>query len=110
MLARPVAVAVTMTMGVTAEAAPARSVTVVVSCRLPLGHVVEDQRLHGDRHRVRGESDFTQVDVVEIDEYDAVDHQQFRLHTQVLAQHTAERLSQVAVENQVERLFARDLN
>ena len=80
MLARPVTVAMTMT--ITDEAAPARSVA--VACRLPLGHVVEDQRLHGDRHRVRGKPDFAQVDVVEIDEHDTVDHQNLRLDAQII--------------------------
>src|SRR5580698_798253 len=107
MLAGPMAMAVTMTVTMAFTVAVAMG---VMRQRLPRGHVVENQRLHGNGHGVRGKANPAQVDVVEIDEHDAVDHQQFRLDTEILAQHPTQGLRQVAVENQVERLFARDLS
>src|SRR5689334_3960880 len=53
---------------------------------------VEDQRFDRHRHRVGGHADAAEVDVVEIPQHDAVDHQQFAFDVALLAQDVTKRL------------------
>ena len=65
--------------------------------------VVEHQRLHRHRHRLRGPADAAQVDVIQIPEHYAVDHQHFARDPHFLAQDRAQRLRDVAVEHKEQR-------
>src|SRR5882672_11654435 len=68
--------------------------------------LAEHQRLDRDRHRVRWQTDAAEVDVIEVPQRHAVDHQDLVLELELLAQNRTERLRDVAVEHQVERLAA----
>ena len=70
--------------------------------------LAEDQRLDGHRHGVGGQPDAPKIDVVEIHQHDAVDHQDFALDAEFFPQDGAERLGHVAVEHDIDRLPPRD--
>src|SRR5580698_3977341 len=58
----------------------------------PTRVLAEYERLDGDRHRVGRHADAAEVDVVEIHQDDAVDHQDFARDIELFAQDRAERL------------------
>ena len=64
---------------------------------------VEHQRFDGDRHRVGRHADAAEVDVVEIPQHHAVDHQELAFDIKLVAQDMTERLRHVAIEHDVER-------
>src|SRR5690348_6586657 len=70
--------------------------------------LAEHQRLDGHRHGVGGIADAAEVDVVEVPQHDAVDREKLALDVHLVTQDVAERLSDVAVEHDVDRLPARD--
>src|SRR5919109_4111416 len=70
--------------------------------------LAEQERLDGDRHGVGRHPDAPEVDVVEVAQDDAVDRQDLALDQELLAQDGAQRLRDVAVEHDVDRLLALD--
>src|SRR5712692_10745258 len=68
----------------------------------------EYQRLDGHRHGMRGHADAPEVDVVEIAQRDAVEHQQLRADAPVLLEDRSQGLRNVAVEDHEDRLFRLD--
>src|SRR6185312_13458898 len=92
-MARAVLVAVAMVVAVRV-AAHARAARVLA----------EHQRLDGDGHGVRGHAHAAEVDVVEIPERHAVDHQHLGGEAPLFLEERAQRMRDVAVEHQVERL------
>src|SRR3954469_17605468 len=66
--------------------------------------LAEDERLDGHRHRMRGHADAAEVDVVEIPQRDAVDHQHFAAQPEVLLEDRADGVPDVAVEDEIDRL------
>src|ERR1700687_3608399 len=64
----------------------------------------EHQRLDGDRNGVGGQPDAAEVDVVEIHQHHAVDDEDVARDAEFLAQDRAQRLGDVAVEHDVDRL------
>jgi hypothetical protein len=68
------------------------------------GILAEDQRLDGNRHGVRRHADAPEVDVVEVAQGDAVDDEQLRLDPPVVLEDAAERVGDIAIENEIERL------
>ena len=99
----PVRMAVTVTVGVII-------VVMVDTLRRPaaLHLLAEHQRLDGDRHGVGRHADTAEVDVVEIAQHHAVDAKDLALDQELLAQDRAERLRDVAVEHDVDRLLVLD--
>ena len=57
----------------------------------------ENQRLDGDRHRIRRHADTPEVDVIEIPQHHPVDGEDLAFNEQFLSQNRAERLRDVAV-------------
>src|SRR5437868_6731873 len=51
----------------------------------PAGVLAEDERLDGDRHRVRGQPDAAEVDVVEVHQHQPVDDEDVAFDAEVLA-------------------------
>src|SRR3954466_4207965 len=74
----------------------------------PPGILVEEKRLDGNRHGARGQADAPQIDVVEIDERNAVDREDLAFHPALLAQDRTEGLRHVAVEHDVDRVAMRE--
>src|SRR5712691_2851736 len=70
----------------------------------PARVLAEHQRLDGDRHGVGRHADAAEIDVVEVHQGDAVDHQDLARHIELLAQNRAERLRHVALQHDVDRL------
>src|SRR5215467_13585682 len=70
--------------------------------------LAEQQRLDRHRHGVGRHADAAEIDVVEIAQHDAIDRQYLALDQKFFAQDRAERLRDVAVEHDVERLPALD--
>ena len=70
--------------------------------------LVEYQRLDGDRHGVGRHANTAEVDVVEIPQHHAIDHQHVAFDVKLLAQDMAERLRHVAVEHDVKRALLGD--
>src|SRR3954466_16033262 len=68
----------------------------------------EQQRLDRDRHGERRHADAAEIDVVEVAQHHAVDGQDLALDQQLLAQDRPERLGDVAVEHEIDRLLALD--
>src|SRR5690242_16729027 len=68
----------------------------------------EHQRLDRHGHRVRRHADAPEVDVVEVAQRNAVDDQQLGGDAHVLLEDAAERLRDVAVEDEVNRFFPTD--
>src|SRR6476660_9253162 len=68
----------------------------------------EQQRLDRDRHGERRHADAAEIDVVEIAQHHAVDGQDLALDQQLLAQNRPERLGDIAVEHEIDRLLALD--
>src|SRR5262249_41568360 len=69
---------------------------------------VEDERFDRHRHRMRRQADAAEIDVVEIPEHDAVDREDVARDAHLLAQDRAERLGDVAVEHDEQRLARGD--
>src|SRR3954470_5966187 len=72
------------------------------------GILVEEQRLHRYRHRAGGQPDPAEIDVIEVEQRNAVDDEDLALHAALLAQDRAQRLRDVGVEDQIERMPMRD--
>src|SRR5689334_20260780 len=70
--------------------------------------LAEHQRLDGHRNGIGGIADAAEIDVVEVPQDYAVDCEKLALHVHLVAQDVAKRLSDVAVEHDVDRLPARD--
>src|SRR5262245_52206253 len=68
--------------------------------------LAEQQRLDRHRHGVGRHADAPEIDVVEIAQHHPVDSQDLALDQKLLAQDRAERLRNVAVEHDVDRLPA----
>src|SRR3954469_14789540 len=68
----------------------------------------EQQRLDRNRHGERRHADTAKIDVVEVAQHHAVDGQDLALDQQFLAQDRPERLGDVAVEHEIDRLLALD--
>src|SRR5918994_1869337 len=66
--------------------------------------LAEYQRLDGHRHSVRRHADSTEIDIVKIPQHDAVDHQDLAFHPLFFAQDRAQRLRDVAVQHDIQRL------
>jgi len=49
----------------------------------------ENERFHGDRHRLRGHADASEIDVVEVPQRHPVDHQDLAAYVQFFAQDRA---------------------
>src|SRR5439155_2851093 len=64
--------------------------------------LAEYQGFDGDGNGLRGHANAPQVDVVEIPEDDAVDHENFAVDAHFAAQDGAERLRDVPVDHDVE--------
>src|ERR1700704_5010423 len=74
----------------------------------PARILAEDQRLDGHRHREGRIADAAEINIVEVPQHHAVDHQELARHPHLVPQDVAERLRHVAVEHDVERLARRD--
>src|SRR5262249_17744394 len=72
------------------------------------GILAEQQRLERHRHGVGRHADAAEVDVVEVAQDNAVDGEHLALDVELLAQYGAERLRDVAVEHDVDRLLRGD--
>src|SRR5262245_10965859 len=95
-------------------------VTIVVVVMMPVAVMVvarvvgvprifaEYERLDRDRHRVRRQPDAAEVYVIEVPQRHAVDHQDLVLELELFAQYRAERLRDVPVQHDIERLAAGD--
>src|SRR4026208_958255 len=70
--------------------------------------LAEHQRLYRHRHRARGHADATEVDIVEIAQRDAVEHQQLGADRPILLHDATHGLRYVTVEDQVDRAAAAD--
>src|SRR5215831_15471719 len=70
--------------------------------------LAEHQRLDGDRYGVGRHADAPEVDIVEVAQHHAVDGEDLALDQEFLAQDRAQRLGDVAVEHDVDRLPALD--
>jgi hypothetical protein len=68
----------------------------------------EDERLDRNWYGVGGHPDAAKIDVVEIAQHHAVDRQDLALDQELLAQDRAERLGDIAIEHDVDRLFTLD--
>jgi hypothetical protein len=68
----------------------------------------EHQRFDRHRHRKRGHSNATEIDIVEIPQHYAVDDQELAFDAELVAQDVAERLRHVAVEHDEDRFFPGD--
>src|SRR5215475_15005961 len=105
-------VMVMMTVAVVTMAVIMRMIMVVMMDALvwtaALRAFAEHERLDGDRDGVGGHPDATEIDVVEVAQHHAVDREDLALDQKLLAQDSAERLRDVAVEHDVERLAALD--
>src|SRR5216684_7813420 len=109
----PMPVMVVMTMAVIVLMVMRMIVLVLVMVQplaraRPARVLVEHQRLDGHRHGVRRQADAAEIDEVEVPQHYAVDHQNLALHVELVAQDVAERLRDVAVQHDVERLAPRD--
>src|SRR6516165_5478802 len=70
--------------------------------------LAEQQRFDGHRHRIGRHADAPEIDVVEVPQHHAVDREDLAFDQKLLAQDCAQRLRDVAVEHDVERLPALD--
>src|SRR3954466_3641431 len=68
----------------------------------------EQQRLDRDRHGERRHADATEIDIVEIAQHHAIDGQDLALDQQLLTQDRPQRLGDIAVEHEIDRLLALD--
>src|SRR5438105_2374055 len=66
--------------------------------------LAEHERLDRHRHRVRRHAHAAEVDVVEVPEDDAVDREHFRGDAPLVLEERADRLRDVAVEDEHQRL------
>src|SRR5882724_7174483 len=64
----------------------------------------EHERLDGDRYGVGGHPDAAEIDVVEVAQHHSVNRQDLAFNQQLLAQDRAERLGNIAIEHDVDRL------
>src|SRR5712691_789771 len=113
LLPMPVMVVVMMAMAVIVLMVMRMIVLVLVMVQplaraRPARVLVEHQRLDGHRHGVRREADAAEIDEVEVPQHHAVDGEYLALHVELVAQDVAERLRDVAVQHDVERLAPRD--
>ena len=79
--------------------------------RMPVRHariLAEDERLDRDRHGVRRQADAAEVDVVEVAQRDAVQHQHLARDLQILLEDAADGLRHVAIQDEIDRLRRRD--
>ena len=67
------------------------------------GVLAENQRLDRYRHGVGRQADASEIDVVEIPQRNAVDHQEFACDLHLFAQDSAEGLGNVAVKHDEQR-------
>ncbi len=67
--------------------------------------VAEHQRFDRDRNGVGREADTPEIDIVEIHQHHAVDAENLALHPAVFPQDRAQRLRDIAVEHEINRLF-----
>src|SRR5262245_52381477 len=70
--------------------------------------LAEHQRLDRHRHGVGRHADAAEIDIVEVPQHHAVDRENLALDQEFLAQDRAERLRDVAIKHDVERLAALD--
>src|SRR4051812_14250650 len=78
---------------------------------MPMRHariLAEDERLDGYRHRARRHADAAEVDVVEVAQRNAVEHQHFRAQREVFLQDAADGLRHVAFQDQEDGLALLD--
>src|SRR4051812_474168 len=68
----------------------------------------EDQRLDGDWYGVGRHADAAEIDIVEVAQHHAIDRQDLALDQKLLAQDRAERLGDIAIEHDVDRLSPLD--
>src|SRR6185369_7422224 len=68
----------------------------------------EDERLDRNWYGVGGHADAAEIDIVEVAQHHAIDRQNFALDQKLLAQDRAERLGDIAIEHDVDRLFPLD--
>src|SRR5947207_8652032 len=111
LLPMPVMMVVMMTMAVIVLMVMIVVVLVMVqplARARPARVLAEHQRLDGHRHGVRWQADAAEIDEVEVPQHHAVDRKNLALHVELVAQDVAERLRDVAVQHDVERLAPRD--
>src|SRR6267142_2198006 len=70
--------------------------------------LVEDERLDRDRDGERGHAHAAEIDVIEVPEGNTVDHQHLGGDAQLVPQERAERLGDIAVQNNEQGLSLRE--
>ena len=68
----------------------------------------KDERLDRHRHSERRHAHAAEIDVVEVPERDAVQHQHVGPHAELLLQERAQRVGDIVVQNDEQRLFRRE--
>src|SRR6516165_500896 len=75
----------------------------------PARILIEYKRFDRHRNGVGRKSDATEIDIVEVPEHDAVDHQQLVLDRELVAQDRSQGLGDVTVEHQEQRTALDDV-